>query len=116
MSERARQFLPFLSLKGLEKELRKREKKIVKKKEMLEDSSDILSHELQRLQVGEVVRIVYFKVDDYVEKEGVITQINFQSKKLYLVREKILFENIYSIQKKEKHESLEIADEHFLED
>lgn len=98
VNERAKQFLPFQSLKGLETELRKREKVKIKKKELSSDQEEELSYQLNHLQKGMIVRIIYYQNEEYLKKEGIVVKINEQERYLVIVKEKINFNDIFKIE------------------
>jgi len=98
VNERAKQFLPFQSLKGLESELRKREKVKVKKKELSLDQIEELSHQLQHLQKEMLVRIIYYDHEEYIKKEGIVFEINEREQYVLIVKEKIYFKDILEIE------------------
>ena len=53
--ERAKQFMPFDALKGLQEELRKKEIEYEEKKEMCDTSLEELENEFNKLEVGNTV-------------------------------------------------------------
>ena len=104
VNERARQFLPFQSLKGLENELRKREKVKVEKKELSYDQQEELANQFKRLKKGTLISIVYYKNEEYLKKEGIVIEINEIEQYLLVVKEKISFSDIFSIEEIELEE------------
>lgn len=105
VNERAKQFLPFQSLKGLETELRKREKVKVAKKELSFDQVEEISRELQKIQKGMLVCVVYYENDEYIKKEGIVLEINIPFQYLQIVKEKIDFQSILEIRIIEESQS-----------
>ena len=86
-TDRAKQFLPFDSLKGLQEELRKREELRTRQPKRL------LSEERKE----EKIRITFFLDGHYPEIEGEVSELNFPLKYLVLGNEKIFFDDIYSL-------------------
>ena len=59
--ERAKQFMPFDALKGLQEELRKKEIEYEEQKEMCDTSLEELENEFNKLEIGNKVEIKYYK-------------------------------------------------------
>ena len=97
VNERAKQFLPFDSLKGFKAEIRKREKIIVSKKRLSEETARELSYKINQIKKGMMIKIIYYHDGEYIEIEGLVSKIDRDSKTLIVVKEKIGFKEIYSI-------------------
>lgn len=83
-SDRARQFLPFDALKGLQEALREKEVELDERKELSEESIEELSNKLQMVERGNKVRLVYYHQRKYRQIEGVVIDIKVIQKKLVL--------------------------------
>lgn len=61
-AERAKQFMPFDSMKGLGEALRRREEKILRgpRRSLSEEEERKLDRELRRLEPGDIVQIRFF--------------------------------------------------------
>ena len=97
MNERAKQFLPFDTLRGFKNEIRKKEKIIVPKKKLFEESARELSYKLNQIKKGMIIKIVYFKNDEYIECEGMVSKIDKSQKIVIIVKTLIEFKDIYTI-------------------
>lgn len=97
MSDRAIQFAPFASLKGYYDIIRQRERVVVDKKELLDDGAEILSQKLSRTEIGMMIEVIHYSNGEYISTKGIVTSVDFERKSLTVVKEKILFENIYDI-------------------
>ena len=96
--DRARQFMPFDALKGLQEALREKELEIENRKELSEESLLELDEQLKRVKIGDVVCIKCYKKRRYVEKEGIVTAIDIIGKKVVLdENELISFSDILRI-------------------
>ena len=96
--DRARQFMPFDALKGLQEALREKELEIENRKELSEESLLELDEQLKRVKIGDMVSIKCYKKQMYVEKEGIVTAIDIIGKKVVLdENELITFSDILSI-------------------
>ena len=95
---RLSQFLPFDSLKGFKEEIAKKEIIEVEKPELSEDIIEEINNILQQITKFDDVSLVYFKNGKYIQMQGIVTKIDSTNKYLQVVKEKILFENIYKIE------------------
>ena len=96
-SERAKQFMPFAALKGLPEALAEKEKNPVPKKELTEEKIGQLNHQLEYLQKGQIVTIVYYHDMEYVQLTGIVTKINAYEKSLMLGEIIIQFEDLLDV-------------------
>ena len=103
MNERAKQFLPFDTLKGFKAELRKREIVVVAKKKILEEDARELSYKINQIKKGMIIKVVHYLDGEYLECEGVVSSIDKTSKILRIVKTRINFKDIYSISGAEIH-------------
>lgn len=76
ISERAKQFLPFAAVKGLNEALEKKEKVILSKTEMSEDLAIELNEKIHDVKKGSIVTITYFCADDFITLTGTVQQID----------------------------------------
>lgn len=97
--ERAKQFMPFDAMKGLQEALRDREERHtrVEKKEISEEIFHRNSRTLLKVKKGMKVAIYYHYAFHDVEKTGKVTQIDYVYKYLRLDEQKIYFDDIYRI-------------------
>ena len=99
ISDRAKQFMPFASLRGFDQMVKEKEKVLIEKRELSEEESRELSEKLSSLKKGDLVSIIYFLYGEYKKTTGVITAIDLTLKNLTIVKTKIDFEDLYSIEK-----------------
>lgn len=95
--ERAKQFMPFVALKGYPEALAKKEKIIVSKVEVSEEYAEELDRKLRQIKKNDMVEIVYFCNHEYLRKTGMVSRIDVTAKVLKIVNTKISFANIYDI-------------------
>ncbi|MBQ2408958.1 MAG: hypothetical protein II309_05945 [Bacilli bacterium] len=95
--ERAKQFMPFDALKGFKEALKEKEKIIVDKIDLCEDAIIEINNILINLKVGDIVKVVYFKQNEYIEVTGMISKI--KNDFFVIVKEKIMYNNIYRIER-----------------
>lgn len=80
--ERAKQFLPFDAVKGLQEALREKEKEHEERIELAEESLEKLEEEFNKIEIGRKVKIKFYKDGKYVEIMGNVSKINNIKKKL----------------------------------
>lgn len=97
--QRAKQFMPFDAMKGLQEALRDREERHsrVERHGISEEEQEALSNVLNRLSKGDKIRISYYCHFHDVEKSGTVTAINYAYRFLKVDEEKIGFGDIYRI-------------------
>lgn len=98
-AQRAKQFLPFDAMKGLQEALRDREEhhSRVEKREITEEMREANSAVFLRMQKGDTVRLSYFRRFHEALAEGRVTSIDIPNKYFLLGEEKIFFEDVYDI-------------------
>ena len=84
--ERAKQFLPFDALKGLQEALREREKQLeyVERVELSDEEIEKLSEKLQMLEISSWVRVKYYCNKMYKEICGNVKIVDSIKKKLII--------------------------------
>lgn len=96
-ADRAKQFMPFASLKGYYDMVREQEKIISPKRELSEYRSELLSNKLLQVRKGAVIKAVYYRGDGYVKTEGMVSQIDFTMRTLTIIKTKIPFDDLYDV-------------------
>ncbi len=80
--ERAKQFVPFAAVRGLEEALREREHHTEGRVEMQTDAAEELDRFLHELRAGDEVRLTYFAEDRYVTHRVCISDVCGEEKLL----------------------------------
>ena len=83
-TDRAKQFLPFDALKGLQEALREKEVENEEKRELSEESLIELENKFNEIEKGNIVKVRFYKCKKYVEIVGKITNIDFIKKKVQI--------------------------------
>lgn len=97
MSDRARQFMPFAALKGYY-ELIKNEQRIKEPKKIIsEDYAKVINKKLLALKKGKMVKVVYYDKDAYTTVEGIVSHVDFDMRKLVVVKTEIFFDDIMKV-------------------
>ena len=97
-ADRARQFMPFAALKGYYDMVRARERVPEPRHELTEEEAVALSERVARLRKGDMARVVYYKDDGYVSATGIVTQIETTLRELTVVKTRVPFDDIRSIE------------------
>ena len=95
--ERAKQFSPFSALKGLEDALKEKERIVVDKICLSEESTEALSFKLNQVKRGMFVHVVYYSEGEYVSIEGKVANFDTVFKVLTVVKTEISVSDIYDI-------------------
>lgn len=95
---RAKQFMPFAALKGYEEALAEKERIVVEKIELTDESKDELDRKLHILKKNDIAEIVYYNNDEYLKITGMVSRIDLDAKIIRIVNTKISFDDLYDIQ------------------
>ena len=96
---RAAQFLPFDALKGLSEELQSRIdcRSKMERIELCEEQQQLISDELNKVQVGSFIRINFFMNGHYIDLEGVVEKLDTLHRYLMIGQRKIFYSDIHDI-------------------
>ena len=83
-ADRAKQFMPFDALKGLQDALREKEIEYEQRKELTEESLTELQIEFNKIEIESKVKIRYYKNKKYIDVLGIITKIDYVKNKIQL--------------------------------
>ena len=97
--ERARQFLPFDSLKGLSEALKEKEEERIEKIELSEEQLEKISEVLNTLEKEDLVLVTYYLNKQYVNKKGIVNKMDEIKKKIVVDNENVYFVDILNIVK-----------------
>lgn len=84
---RAKQFLTFDALKGLQEVLREKEIEYEEKKDLSEDTLNDLNNKFNQIDNGSFVKITFYKNGKYSEIKGRVTNIDYIKKKIQINKE-----------------------------
>lgn len=97
IEERAKQFAPFSALTTLGRALAEKERIVVKQAEISEEKAEEINRKLKDIKTGEIINLVYFDTDEYVEITGMVAKINFEERTIQIVNKVIEFENVADV-------------------
>ncbi len=95
--KRAAQFLPFQAVKGLDEALLAKEKIIVPKIELSEESLKELDLKMHLIKKGMIITVVYFHKDEYLKLTGMVARLDETARLLQIVNTKIPFDDILDV-------------------
>ncbi len=97
--DRAKQFIPFDALKGLQEELRIREERRTRTSKRQLDDSVIaaISEVLSRITPGDKIRVVFYSHGHYLDLCAQVSEIDPVYRNLKIGNEKIHFSDIMKI-------------------
>ena len=101
VQDRAKQFMPFSALKGLEEALREKEQQMEEKKVLSEERAEELTRKLSNIIKGDTVQVTYFKENAYVTVSGTITGLDTVYQTLTVEERVIAIPDLYDITKQE---------------
>ena len=95
--QRAKQFLPFAALKGLERAIEERGKETEARIILGEDAQAELDLKLQRLKKGDTVSIRHYSGQRYESSFGQLKKIDLIQRQLLLGETRIAFDDILGV-------------------
>lgn len=97
-TDRAKQFLPFNSLRGYYDLIRKKEVELTPKRELSDYDIEQLNNRILSLEKNMIIKVTYYDIDSYKTICGMLSKIDLEHKYLTIVKEKISFSDITSIE------------------
>ncbi len=99
--ERARQFAPFESLKGLREALMQREKELLKVEhhDITEEISLYVKTKLDEINKRDKVEITFYEDGFYITKSGTVRFKNYPDQKIIVDKKAINFVDILKLEK-----------------
>lgn len=98
LDKRAAQFLPFQAVKGLDEALRQKEKIVVEKIQLSEESLKELDEKMHLVKKGSIVSVTYFCKGEYLKLTGMVARLDEVARVLQVVSTKIKFEDILDVE------------------
>lgn len=97
IENRAKQFMPFSALRGLDEALALKEKITVDKIELTEDMAAELDRQMHLIKKGSIITVVYFHNNEYIKTTGMVARIEPSLRLLRVVNTTIMFDDIISL-------------------
>lgn len=96
-SGRAKQFLAFASLRGLDDIMRERERVIEPRRELSEDEAEELSRIMNSLKEGHKISVTHYDSDKYITTNAAVKAVDKTRRILFLENSAIAFDDITEI-------------------
>ena len=96
--DRAKQFLPYASLRGFDAVVEKRRELKCPRRELLSDAAEELSCKLASLSLGTLCRVNYYLVDKYVVAVGRVTAIDVIGRRITVGTSQVPIDDIFSLE------------------
>ena len=98
---RAKQFLPFESLKGFHEYLKSKERIVVERKQLSNEYEE-LNRKILQVKKGMMIKVIYYEGKQAIEVEGMVTKIDLEfTKTIRIVDNNILVKDIVEISGKD---------------
>ena len=97
VANRAKQFAPFAALKGFEEAIREKEKGIIPKIELTEESVEEINDKLSHIKAKDIIVITFYRDNEYVKTTGMVSKIDVINSYIQVVDIKIPFKDIVRI-------------------
>ena len=94
---RAKQFMPFDSLKGFYDLIKNQENCSKSKISLLDDYNDYLDEQLKKIKKGDNISVEHYYNEDYIQTNGIIKKIDTIDRCIYVLDSKILLDDIIKI-------------------
>ena len=95
--DRAKQFLPFNSLRGYYDLIEEKQKVIIPKRELSDYDIELLNEKLKQIEKNMMIKVIYYDIDSYKTIEGILSKIDFINNTLMIVKTLISFNDISEI-------------------
>ncbi len=82
---RAKLFLSFDALKGFKERIHEKERIVVSKPILSEDQLYELDWKIKQIKKGMMISIIYYDNNQYIYKEGIVTQIDLDNKNFIVI-------------------------------
>lgn len=97
IAQRAKQFMPFAALNGLEEALAEKENLPVSRIALSDEMAEELNEKLSKIQKGMILSVIYYGDEEYIQENGTVLSIDVIMKRMRLNDACILFSDIYDI-------------------
>ena len=97
MSDRAGQFGAFAALKGYYDLIAEKGRVKVNKRELSEYEMECLSKKVLGIKCGKMIKVEHYCEGEYILTEGMVSRIDFISRKLMIVKTEISLDDILDV-------------------
>lgn len=97
VSERAKQFAPFSALRGLNQALSRVEKVREPRRELTDDRIEQINRALNRISPGDIVTLVYYEDEEYLQLTGPLTKLDEVGRAVRLGEKSVPIDDLYDV-------------------
>lgn len=97
IAERAKQFMPFAAVKGLNEALAAKEKLREPRRELSEYAAAELNKKLLALSPGQITTVIYYMDEAYVQLTGIVTKLCPNQRRICLHNTEISFDDLFDV-------------------
>ncbi|MCD7839314.1 MAG: hypothetical protein LUG46_01655 [Erysipelotrichaceae bacterium] len=95
---RAQMFQPYDALVGFRDLIKEQEKVVVDHKELTEYDCEILNQTVYQIEVGMMIKVVYRHQQEYIQVEGIVSKINFDTRMIQIVKKRLNLQDLVEIE------------------
>ena len=96
-ADRARQFMPFATLRGFYDLIREKERVVEPRRIRSDEENARIDRKLNQVRRGMMVKLTYYNRDAYETVEGMVSNIDTVFRTVTIVKTKIPLDDIYDI-------------------
>ena len=96
--DRAKQFLPYASLRGFDEVVARKRRIREPRRELVADAEEELSEKLSSLSEGTLVSVTYYRGDAYITRAGRVSEIDVISRTLMFEDFTVPLDDIFSLE------------------
>nr|WP_286200844.1 YolD-like family protein [[Clostridium] symbiosum] len=85
-------------MKGFREALAQKERIIVPRSELSEESKEELDRRLRQVKKNDIITVIYFQNGEYIKITGMVSSLELTSRILKIINTRIRFDDIYEIQ------------------
>ena len=97
VADRAKQFAPFAALTGLGKALAQKEKIVVPRPILTDESLEELDRQMKEIKKGSLAQVIYYSHGECIKISGMVAKIEETSRIIQIVNKRISFDDILDI-------------------
>lgn len=97
IAQRAKQFTPFVALKGFEDALSYKEKNFSKKPIFSEEMFDELNFAFQKAEKNKKITVTYYNDGEYIDYTGIVTRKDISNRTITIDKNVFLLDDILDI-------------------
>ncbi len=97
--DRARQFIPFMALKGYFELCLEQERHPQPRHQLTEEEALSLSQAIALLRKGSMAKVTFYDKDSYITQQGMVSEVVPELRFLRIVRRSISFDDILELER-----------------